>query len=51
MSRPICNRCGQVAKRKGRMSAMITKSNGKQERKYLCALCILDLRFGTRYMA
>jgi O-acetyl-ADP-ribose deacetylase (regulator of RNase III) len=42
-----CNRCRQIAPRRGRMSAAITLQSGRTVRRYLCRLCIRELQSGA----
>ncbi len=40
---PICHRCGDLAPRRGRMSASVEDDSGKVQKLYLCRACIASL--------
>ena len=42
-SPPACHRCGDLAPRRGRMSASVEDDNGKVRRLFLCRHCISAL--------
>ncbi len=40
---PTCHRCGDLAPKRGRMSASVEDDSGKVRKLYLCRACIVSL--------